>query len=161
LALEIEMISFEELKLQNMKYFHLLIIFAFVSDMQGQVLQKGPHGGELFRTEHYNIEKVNTSQKMYAYLYDVYMIPVYSNNIEAKVEFFYPDNASCEIKLKPCEENSFCCETSLQIYSYCVIDFNLGNEVVWAKFYNFNFVARKQKKETSSWAISYLSMGNR
>lgn len=123
----------------------LVIILSLFTGLNicAQDTLKGPHGGELFRGRRYNIEKLSIGNKLYAYLYDMYMLPVSNKQIEAKLELFYPGASMCQLKLDPCEENSFCVETGLQAYSYCVIYFNTGSEVAWAKFYNYYMVARR------------------
>ncbi len=102
----------------------------------------GPHGGIVKPTGDYQIEMKHTFGNLYAYLLTKKSTPINNKRISCSVRYYFPDNTTTEVDLKPYEEDGFMAETTIRFYS-CKVTFNLPGKSVSAKFENEKPIVRK------------------
>jgi len=123
----------------------LIIIAAITLLISLKMFQSpyGPHGGVVKPAGNYQIEMKNPFGNLYAYLLDVESKPMRNKRISCKVRYYFPDNTTTEIDLKPFGDDGFMAETTTRFYS-CRITFNLQGKSVSAKFENENPIVQKE-----------------
>jgi hypothetical protein len=105
----------------------------------------GPHGGIVKPAGSYQIEMKNPYGNLYAYLLDVESKPIRNKRITCSVRYYFPDNTTTDVDLKPYGEDGFTTETTIKFY-LCKVTFNLQGKSVSAKFENENPIVQKDKK---------------
>jgi hypothetical protein len=129
----------------------ITIIFAIVIySAQGQDTLSnvsGPHGGRLKLVQNYNVEVLGSYRRVITYLFDKDLKPISNKGINGSILFFYADNASLNVKLKPYETNGFYAEVSAVDYFYCVVNLTIYGKTISSKFDNLSDLAKKEKKE--------------
>ena len=106
----------------------------------------GPHGGRIKTIQNYNIEVLGTYHRVITYLFDKDLKPISNKGINGNILFFYADNASLNIKLKPYEINGFFAEISATDYYYCVVNLSIYGKTISSKFDNLSQLAEKENK---------------
>lgn len=107
----------------------------------------GPHGGRLKSVQNYKIEMLGSYRRVITYLFDKDLKPISNKGINGNVLFFYADNASLNVKLKPYETNGFYAEISAIDYFYCIVNLNVYGNTISSKFDNLSQLAEKDKKK--------------
>ena len=103
----------------------------------------GPHGGVVKPAGNYQIEMKNPYGNLYAYLLDVESKPIRNRRVTCNVRYYFPDNTTTDVDLKPFGDDGFTAETTIKFYS-CKITFNLQGKSVSAKFENENPIVQKK-----------------
>lgn len=105
----------------------------------------GPHGGTIKKSGNFFIEMKNPYERMYAYLFDRGMKPVSNKSVICNVRFYYNDSTSTDMKLEPFEEEGFVSASTVPDYATCKIMFNVGENIIEAKFDNSAFLVKTKK----------------
>ena len=95
--------------------------------------QEDTKRGMIKEADGYYIEMKSTNKSFNAYLLNTQKVPVRTNNITAKAQFFFPDSTDLEIDLKPFNEVAFTCVPPPGYYG-CKITFNVMGKSVSANF---------------------------
>ena len=103
----------------------------------------GPHGGIVKPAGNYQIEVNNPYGNLYAYLLDIESKPIKNKKITCSVRYYFPDDTTTDMDLKPFGDDGFMTETTIKFYS-CKITFNLQGKSVSAKFENESQIVQKK-----------------
>jgi hypothetical protein len=124
----------------------LLIIIALILLVSLNVFQSpfGPHGGMVKDAGEYQIEMKNPYGKLYAFLLDKAYTPIKNKRISCSARYYFPDNTTTDVDLKPFGEDGFVTETTIK-FNLCKITFNLQGKSVSAKFENENPIVQKKQ----------------
>jgi len=117
----------------------IIILYSLSTAQSGA----GPHGGELKETENYYIEMKATFPNLYFYLLTQKLEPVNNKGISCEATFFFPDQTSVVLSLKPFEDDGFIIESSKIVYNSCRVTFNVFGKSVSALFEKESMIVTK------------------
>lgn len=103
---------------------------------------KGPHAGNLKKSEGYFIELKKVDKFMYAYLLDEQLKTISSRGISATIKFFLADSSTVVTKLKPFAEDAFVCEAPGD-FQQCLVTFVTSDRNATALFENQKLIVHK------------------
>ena len=121
------------------------VSFSFVRAQDTIANLNGPHGGRLKSVKNYKIEMLAAYNIVYTYLYDEKLKPISVNGITGNIMFYYACYSSINTKLKPYAVNGFFAEVSPIDYYYCVVNFNIFENLISTRFENLSGLAKKEK----------------
>ncbi len=104
----------------------------------------GPHGGDVKQAENFNIEMKASFPSIYVYLLDQKLKPINNKGITCEIKFFFPDDTSTDLELKPFQDDGFIMESSKIVYNFCIVTFNVFGKSVSAKFEKESTVVREK-----------------
>lgn len=104
----------------------------------------GPHGGELKQAENFKIELKSSFPNFYTYLLDQKLKPVKNKGITCEIKFFFPDDTSADLILKPFQDDGFILELGKTVYNSCIVTFNVFGKSVSAKFEKENSIVSEK-----------------
>lgn len=104
----------------------------------------GPNGGIVKKAENYYIEIKNVPEmSFYAYLLDKELKIISNKGVLCNAEFFFPDNTSLKVPLKPAPGEAFTADVASG-YDACEITFYVLDKHVFARFKNISSIVQKK-----------------
>ena len=112
------------------------IINLTVHAQETSLLKTGPQGGGMKTIQNYNIELVNSTNRISVYLYDKSLSPVSNDGVLGEVIFCYTYNECLNKPLTTLGKNGFTVSVANTHYDYCDITLIINGIPVEAKFNN-------------------------
>ena len=100
----------------------------------------GPHGGKVKQAENFNIEKIQSHENLYIFLLDHNYKPISNKGIVGEARFYFSDETTSDIPLKPFEADGFTVSMLDNNYHTCRITFTISGKSISTKFDNENLI---------------------
>lgn len=130
----------------------LVIFFLFWNNHQ---IPLGPHKGTVKQAENFKIEKLHSHDVFYAFLLDNKSKPISNAGITAEARFYFSDQSTADIPLKPFGEDGFTAGVYTLGYYSCRITFHVHGKSISAIFDNENAIVNKSQLTMSSLFINH------